>query len=101
MEKAKRSTGRKINFNIFIKRILMCLLFIYLLSLLISQQFKFARLKEENMTVDAEIEAALSEQDNLNHELEIIDDEDYLRRIIREKLGFVKPNERVFVDSSK
>lgn len=89
------------NYRVFTKRILLCLLFVYLLSLLISQQFKFAKLNEENVVVDQKIEAAQKEQENLQSELESIDQEDYLRRIIREKLGFTKPNEKVFVDASK
>jgi len=101
MEHYLRTGGKRINFKILFKRILFCLLFIYLSSLLISQQFKFAKLKEQNAQVDAEIEAALNEQKSLNSELESIDSEDYLRRIIREKLGFTKPNEKVFVDASK
>ena len=80
---------------------LICLLFVYLSTILVSQQFKFAKLKEENALTDAKIEEALKEQKNLNAELETIDQEDYLRRVIREKLGFTKPNEKVFVDASK
>lgn len=79
---------------------LVCLLFVYMLSLLISQQFKFAKLKEENIHVDAQIAAAQEEQKNLSAELGSIDQEDYLRRVIREKLGFTKPNEKVFVGIS-
>ncbi len=100
MEQGFRIKGKKIHFNIFFKRMLVCLLFVYMLSLLISQQFKFAKLKEENIQVDAQIAAAQEEQKNLNSELESIDQEDYLRRVIREKLGFTKPNEKVFVGIS-
>lgn len=100
MEHGFKIKGKKIHFNIFFKRMLVCLLFVYMLSLLISQQFKFAKLKEENIQVDAQIAAAQEEQKNLNAELESIDQEDYLRRVIREKLGFTKPNEKVFVGVS-
>lgn len=100
MEQGFKIKGKKIHFNIFFKRMLVCLLFVYMLSLLISQQFKFAKLKEENIQVDAQIAAAQEEQKNLNSELESIDQEDYLRRVIREKLGFTKPNEKVFVGVS-
>ncbi len=101
MEHGLKVKGKTINFRIFFKRVLVCLLFVYLLTLLISQQFKFARLKEENAIVDAKIETAQKEQKNLTSELESIDQEDYLRRVIREKLGYTKPNEKVFVDASK
>jgi len=100
MEQGFKIKGKKIHFNIFFKRILVCLLFVYMLSLLISQQFNFAKLKQENIQIDTQIEAAQKEQKDLNAELASIDQEDYLRRVIREKLGFTKPNEKVFVGIS-
>lgn len=100
MEQGFKIKGKKIHFNIFFKRMLVCLLFVYMLSLIISQQFKFAKLKEETIQVDAQIAAAQEEQKNLSSELASIDQEDYLRRVIREKLGFTKPNEKVFVGIS-
>lgn len=100
MTNAKRS-GKKINYRIFFKRGLFCLLFVYLCCLLVSQQFKFAKLSKDSKIVEEQIAAAKKEQAELNAELESIDSEDYLRRVIREKLGFTKPNEKVFVDASK
>ncbi len=100
-EASVKSGGKKINFPVFIKRVLFCVLFIYFSCQLISQEFKFKKLEEEHAAVDAKIEAAEKEQRNLNSELESIDSEDYLRRVIREKLGYTKPNEKVFVDASK
>ena len=43
MEKTVK-TVRKINIRVFVKRILFCFLFIYLLVSLITQQFNFAAL---------------------------------------------------------
>ena len=96
-----KKKGKTIHVGVFVKRILFCLLFVYFSCQLISQQFKFAKLKEENIAVDAKIEAPQKDQKNLHSELESIDSEDYLRRIIREKLGYTKPNEKVFVDDTK
>ncbi len=101
MEQILKSTKKKINVKVFFTRMLFCLLFVYLCVILVSQQFKFAKLKEENVQVDVKIEAAQKEHKRLLQELETIDSEDYLRRVIREKLGFTKPNEKVFVDASK
>lgn len=108
MEKTVRNTKtentkkkKTLHVGVFVKRILFCVLFVYFSCQLISQQFKFSRLERENALVDAKIEAAQKEQKNLNLELESIEQEDYLRRIIREKLGYTKPNEKVFVDDTK
>lgn len=96
-----KKTETKINIGTCLKCILFCVLFIYLSCILISQQFKFSRLKKENAEIDAKIQAAQQEQKNLNDELSSIDSEDYIRRIIREKLGYTKSTEKVFVDASK
>ncbi len=94
-------TGKKINLRVFTKRILFCFLFIYLLVSLISQQFNFASLKKQNQIVDAKLEEALSHQEQLKAQFEAIDSEDYIRRVIRERLGYTRPNEKVFVDATK
>ncbi len=92
---------KKINFRVFAKRMLFCFLFIYLLVSLISQQFNFASLKKQNEIVDEKLEEALSHQEQLNAQFEAIDSEDYIRRVIRERLGYTRPNEKVFVDATK
>ncbi len=94
-------TVKKINFRVFAKRILFCFLFLYLFISLISQQFNFAALKKANEQVDTKLEEAYAQQETLNAQLSAIDSEDYIRRIIRERLGFTRPNEKVFVDAAK
>lgn len=101
MSNSTKATGKKLNLKLFLKRILICFLFIYLLVSLISQQFKFATLEREHAAADIKIQEAQREQENLKAELEAIDSEDFIRRIIREKLGYTRPNEKVFVDASK
>jgi len=92
---------KKVNFKLLAKRLLVIFLFIYLLVSLISQQFNFAALKKANAAVDVQLEEAYREQERLNKELEAIDSEDFIRRTIRERLGYTRPNEKVFVDASK
>lgn len=101
MNNSTKTTGKKVNIKLLLRRGLVCFLFIYLLVSLISQQFNFATLEKENALVDAKLEEALHEQENLNAELAAIDSEDFIRRTIREKLGYTRPNEKVFVDASK
>lgn len=92
---------KKVNFKLLTKRLLVIFLFVYLLVSLISQQFNFAALKKANAEVDAQLIEARKEQERLNLELESIDSEDFIRRIIRERLGYTRPNEKVFVDAAK
>jgi len=78
-----------------------CFLFVYLLVELIVQQFQFAALKKQHTDIDMQIEEATRVQEQLNAEFESIDSEDFIRRVIREKFGYTRPNEKVFVDASK
>ena len=94
-------TVRKLNIRVFTKRILFCFLFLYLLISLISQQFNFAALKKANTEVDIKLEEAYAQQETLKAQYDAIDSEDYIRRIIRERLGFTRPNEKVFVEATK
>ena len=84
-----------------IRRLLLVFAFIYLLVSLISQQFNFAALKKSHAQVDIELAEAKLEQEQLLAELEAIDSDDFIRRTIRERLGYTRPNEKVFVDASK
>ncbi len=92
---------KKVDFKLFARRLLVIFLFIYLLISLISQQFNFYALKKANAEVDIKLTEARNEQENLLLELEAIDSEDFIRRTIRERLGYTRPNEKVFVDASK
>lgn len=100
MEKSVKVV-KKVNIKLLAKRLLFIFLFIYLLVSLISQQFNFAALKKANIAVDIQIEEALKEQESLKAEFSSIDSEDFIRRTIRERLGYTRPNEKVFVDASK
>ena len=101
MQNTTKTVGKKVNLRLLARRLLFVFLFIYLLISLISQQFNFSALAKQNKVVDAQLKEALIEQENLNSELAAIDSEDFIRRIIRERLGYTRPNEKVFVDASK
>ncbi len=101
MNSSRKTASKKVNVKLMAKRLLVVFLFIYLLVSLISQQFNFATLSRANASVDAQIKEALHEQERLNLELEAIDSEDFIRRTIREKLGYTRPNEKIFVDAAK
>ena len=47
------------------------------------------------------MQTATQQTEKLEAELENLNDPAYLEQIAREKLGLVRPNERVFVDANK
>lgn len=101
MGNTTKTVSKKVNFRLLARRLLFVFLFVYLLISLISQQFNFSALAKQNKVVDAQLKEALIKQENLSSELAAIDSEDFIRRIIRERLGYTRPNEKVFVDASK
>lgn len=95
------NSSKKVNYKLLLRRLLVCFLFVYLLVKLIVQQFQFAALKKQDAEVELLKEEAMREREHLNAKFESIDSEDFIIRVIREKFGYTKPNEKVFVDASK
>lgn len=74
---------------------------IYFVATVISQQIS---LSEQNRTIDAlndKISEAQQTGEALKSEVDNLDNPEYIEHIAREKLGLVRPNERVFIDSNK
>lgn len=89
MKKGKKST---------IGVIILLAIFIYLSYIAVKQQ---KLLYAKNLELDR-IEDKIDEETKLNEELtkecEMIQSDEYIEKIAREKLGMVKKNERVYVD---
>ena len=90
--------GNKVNPII---KVLFILLIVYLSFNLASQQ----RLIENKKAELADVRAKISAEKKLYNELELeksmMMSDESLEKIAREKLGMVKPGERVFVDTNK
>jgi cell division protein FtsL len=88
---------RKNSFGIFI----LLAIFIYLSYIFINQQ---RLLYAKNIEL-SKIENKIAEEEKLNEELnkekEMIQSDEYMEKIAREKLGMVKKDERVYVDIGK
>lgn len=72
--------------------------FVYVL---IWQQVAITQKDREIEALKGRIATATEESERLSQEVENLNDPEYLEKIAREKLGLVRPNERVFVDSNK
>ena len=72
-----------------IKRIVLIALFIYVVSIFISQQ-------KTN-----EIETAKAEQDKLNSQLNNVNSTNYIEEMARDNMDMYLPNERVYIDITK
>ncbi len=47
-------------------------------------------------TLEQELAFLESDIHNLNYELELVNTEEYMEKVAREKLGYIKPNEFIF-----
>ena len=91
---------KKINLIRLLKVAGFLLLTGYVAVTAINLQVKIAANVRETRAYEQKTAAALQEKAQWEEELRHIDDDDYLEEKAREK-GFVKPNERVFVDANK
>lgn len=81
-------------------KILVAAFAVYAAFTLVSLQIQISAKREEQSALQAQVE----EQSLRNAEIEALlnseDNDEYIARIARDKLGYVSPGERVFVDIS-
>ena len=82
-------------------KVLFFLLIFYLTINLISQQQLIENKSRELDAVAKKIAAEISLSGDLQNEKETLMSDESLERIARDKLGMVKPGERVFVDLNR
>lgn len=73
---------------------------VYAAFTLVSLQLQIAEKKEEQALLRAQIEEQELRNAEIKALLESENSDDYVARIAREKLGYISPGERVFVDIS-
>lgn len=73
---------------------------VYTAFTLVSLQLQIAEKKEEQALLQAQIEEQELRNAEIKALLESENSDDYVARIAREKLGYISPGERVFVDIS-
>lgn len=95
-EKVKKKNKKKLII------IIICVVIgIYFAYTLISQQISLSKKNNEIENLQSQINSANEETKKLQTELDNFNNPEYIERIAREKLGLVRPNERVFIDQNK
>ena len=82
-------------------KILWAVVFLYVGYIFVQQQIRLHDLRVEEKQVSADIEQAQAEHQDLTHTMDIMGTDEYIEKIARQKLGFVKPDEQVFIDTSR
>lgn len=82
-----------------LKKIALCCLGIYVCFILASQQFTLARQKKEIEKQTSLLEKAEEKNQRLIDEIKLSNDDSYIEKLAREKLGLVKSGETTVIDS--
>ena len=70
----------------------------YLVAGLVFNQVDIAAKQKELQDLENQLEQQRQQNDELERVLESGSDQDIIERVARDKLGYAKPNERVFID---
>lgn len=96
-----RSKKMTLNKGKFIKMLLVATLVICFSVKFVEQEIKIVRIRNNAKAIEVKIQQATQEKNEINEQLQ---KENYYKRvedIARDKLGFLKNNEIVFVDSAE
>lgn len=97
----KSEKKRKLNAKRFVVVLAAAVFMIYFVCAIISQQVALSNKNKEIQSLEEKVSVANQETERLQKELDNMENPEYLERMAREKLGLVRPNERVFVDANK
>lgn len=77
-----------------------CALIVYFAYKIICQQFVLSDLRSQKASLESDLQLAQKQQQELAETEESYNSSETVERLAREKLGFVYPNEKVFIDVS-
>jgi len=75
--------------------IILCFLFYFALSFVNQQKVIQAKQKKYEILMTS-LEEAKTRNEELKRDLEIVESDEYIEKVAREKLGMVRRNERIF-----
>lgn len=81
--------------------LILLVIFLYLSYIAVNQQRIIFNKNLELSRLEEKIAEEKTVNEELKKESEIIQDDEYIEKIAREKLGMVKKNERIYVDIGK
>ena len=85
--------------HLFLKLIVLVLL-VYFISTLVSAQVQINNKREELQKIEQECEEQLVENTELERQILLYQDEEYVQRAAREELGYGTADEKLYIDSS-
>ncbi|NLB80633.1 MAG: hypothetical protein GX800_03240 [Clostridiaceae bacterium] len=101
MRKAPSSKNKKqINKNKKVQFVLILLALGYISSVLITQQIEFESKKKALRHIAGQIEQQQQIKEELDRKIELVQTREYLEKAAREQLGYARPDEIIFYDTT-
>ncbi|MDL2293257.1 septum formation initiator family protein [Ruminococcaceae bacterium OttesenSCG-928-D13] len=98
MPKTTQEKPEKKRFSGFIFKLAVAAAAVYLVVSFVGGQIRVADKQRELEEINQKLEAQVEENADLQRLMESDDEDAYVERVAREKLGYAKAKERVFVD---
>lgn len=98
MAKVTPEKTEKKRFSGFLFKLAVAGAAVYLVVSFVGGQLKVAEKQRELEEVNARLELQQEKNEELQRLMESDDEDAYVERVAREKLGYARPRERVFVD---
>ncbi len=93
-----KKIGQKPGLSHLLLRVGVALIGAYLVVGMVFNQVEIASKRQQLETVQQQLAAQQAQNDEISRVLESGSDEEIIERVARDKMGYAKPNERVFVD---
>lgn len=93
-------TRRKFSLSALALRLGLVGLFVYLLVSLVYVQMDIVSKTQQLDNLTGQVEAQQAANQELQRTLDVEDEAAYMERVAREKLGYARPDERLYVDMS-
>lgn len=87
---------RKINF----KKVVLCLIGVYMCFILVSQQITLSRQYKNINEYTSQLEQAEEKNQQLQDEITLSNDDSYIEKLAREKLGLIRSGESSVIDNN-
>lgn len=87
---------RKINF----KKVVLCLIGVYMCFILVSQQITLSRQHKNINEYTSQLEQAEEKNQQLQDEITLSNDDSYIEKLAREKLGLIRSGESSVIDNN-
>ena len=96
----RRRREKRVKFSAFLMRIGAAALIVYLAVTLIVSQVDIMVKRQQLDSLNAELTRQVEENTELQRLYSAGESDEYIERIARDRLGYVAPDERIFIDMS-